>query len=326
MSRFLRRVIGAMLLGVLVYGAFVLYTGLHRIQESLARFEWSAFAIALTLASSNYFIRFAKWQYYLSKLGIRGIGWIDSLLIFLSGFVLTITPGKVGEVFKSAVLARTHDVPAERTAPIVVAERLTDAIGVIALIVVGSGAFAGGITWAVAGTFAVAFGVAFIVWERPGLAVVGWMERQSGALGRVGPKVRIALGSLRIVAGPAALVWPTLLSVLAWSCEGIALFVLLRGFGAPVPLGVAIFFYSTATLAGALIPVPGGLGVAETMIQEQLVELGHVPAGDATAAMILVRFATLWWAVLVGFGALTLLRLRFPLRLGTSAGVRLDAS
>lgn len=326
MNRFLRRILGAMLLGVLVYGAFVLYTGLHRIQESLARFHWSAFALALTLASSNYFIRFAKWQYYLSRLGVRGVAWLDSLLVFLSGFVLTITPGKVGEVFKSAVLARTHDVPAERTAPIVVAERLTDAIGVIALIVVGSGAFAGGLAWAIAGTGAVALGVAFIVWERPGLAVVGWLEGRHGALGRIGPKLRVALTSLRVVAGPAALIWPTLLSVAAWACEGVALFVLLRGFDAPVPPGVAIFFYSTATLAGALIPVPGGLGIAETMIQEQLVELGHVPAGDATAAMILVRFATLWWAVLVGFVALAALRVRFPERLGASAaGVRLDA-
>jgi uncharacterized membrane protein YbhN (UPF0104 family) len=325
MNRFLRRILGAMLLGVLVYGAFVLYTGLHKIQESLSRFHWASFALALGLASSNYFIRFAKWQYYLSRLGVRGVAWLDSLLVFLSGFVLTITPGKVGEVFKSAVLARTHDVPAERTAPIVVAERLTDAIGVIALIVVGSGAFAGGLTWAIAGMAAVAFGVAFIVWERPGLAVVGWLELQSGALGRIGPKLRVALASLRVVAGPAALIWPTLLSVAAWACEGVALFILLRGFDAQVSLGVAVFFYSTATLAGALIPVPGGLGVAETMIQEQLVELGHVPAGDATAAMILVRFATLWWAVLVGFMALGVLRLRFPERLGAGAGdVRLD--
>jgi uncharacterized protein (TIRG00374 family) len=122
------------------------------------------------------------------------------------------------------------------------------------------------------------------------------------------------------------LIWPTLLSIVAWGCEGVALWVLLRGFDAPVPLGVAVFFYSTATLAGALIPVPGGLGVAEAMIQEQLVRLGGVAPGDATAAMILVRFSTLWFAVLVGFLALAVLRLRFPERLGAAdAGVRLDA-
>jgi uncharacterized membrane protein YbhN (UPF0104 family) len=319
MNRLLRRIVGAMLLGVLVYGAFVLYTGFHQIGESLGRFTWGAFGLALLLATTNYLVRFAKWQYYLSRLEVRGVGVIDSFLIFLSGFVLTITPGKLGEVFKSAVLAKTHGVPAERTAPIVVAERLTDAIGVIALIVVGSGAFAGGLSWAIAGMLAVGAGILFIVWERPALALIGWCEQRGGFLGRVGPKLRVAFSSLRVVAGPAALIWPTLLSIIAWGCEGVALYVLLLGFGATVSLGVAVFFYSTATLAGALIPVPGGLGVAETMIREQLVRLGGVPQGDATAAMILVRFATLWWAVLVGFMALALLRLRHPEKLGSFA-------
>jgi uncharacterized membrane protein YbhN (UPF0104 family) len=323
-SPFVRRLLVAVLLGVAVYGFFVLYTGVRDIESSLERFSWSAFAVALALATLNYLLRFAKWQYYLRCLGIRGVGVLDSLLVFLSGFVLTITPGKVGEIFKSAVLSKTHDVPAERTAPIVVAERLTDAIGIIVLIVVGSGAFAGGLDWAIAGSLACAAGLVLIVWQRPADAIVAWLERRPGRLGRIAPKMRVSLRSLRVVAGPSALLWPTALSIVAWGAEGVALFVLLRGFSAPVPLGVAVFFYSTATLAGALIPVPGGLGVAEGMIQEQLVRLGGVGQGDATASMILVRFATLWWAVAVGFAALAILRVRFPERLG--AGVEIPKS
>lgn len=312
MNSFVRRLLVAVLLGIAVYGFFVLYTGVRDIESSLERFHWSAFALALALATSNYLLRFAKWQYYLRCLGIGGIGVVDSLLVFLSGFVLTITPGKVGEIFKSAVLSKTHGVPAERTAPIVVAERLTDAIGIIILIVIGSGAFAGGLGWAIAGSLACAVGLVFVVWERPLDAIITRLEKRPGRLGRVAPKLRVASRSLRVVAGPSVLLWPTVLSIVAWAAEGVALYVLLRGFSAPVPLGVAVFFYSTATLAGALIPVPGGLGIAEGMIQEQLVRLGGVGQGDATASMILVRFATLWWAVLVGFAALAVLRVRFP--------------
>jgi uncharacterized membrane protein YbhN (UPF0104 family) len=79
-----------------------------------------------------------------------------------------------------------------------------------------------------------------------------------------------------------------------------------------------VFFYETASLAGALIPVPGGLGVVETMLREQLVRLGGVPAGVATSSMILVRFATLWWAVAVGFAALGMLRRRYAVLRGTA--------
>ncbi|MFZ5894160.1 MAG: lysylphosphatidylglycerol synthase transmembrane domain-containing protein [Myxococcota bacterium] len=319
MNRFVQRLLVATLCGVLVYGAFALYTGLEKMQTSLHHYAWSSFGIALLLATGNYIVRFFKWQYYLGRLDIRGIGWLDSLLVFLSGFVLTITPGKVGEVFKSAVLFRTHGVAVERTAPIVVAERLTDAIGVIALIVLGSATFEGGRVWAIAGMLAVALGMLAIVWQRPVELVFGMLERRGERGKRLAPKLREAYRSLRVVAGPAALLIPTLLSVVAWAAEGLAMWMILRGFGEDVSLARAVFFYSTATLAGALVPLPGGLGVVEGMIREQLVHVNHVAEGTATATMILIRFATLWWAVVVGFVALGVLRLRFGAKLGSSA-------
>lgn len=316
MSSLVRRVLLVTLLGVVLYGLFVVYTGLHQIGSSLARFHGSAFALALGLACANYILRFGKWQYYLSRLGISGIPLLDSLLVFLTGFVLTITPGKVGEVFKSAVLAKTHGIPVERTAPIVVADRLTDAIGVVLLIALGSSSFRGGVPWAIAGTAAVTIGLVFILWQPPALWLCAKLEARGGRLAGVVPKLRAALGSLRVVAGPSALLVPTLLSVVAWGAEGVALYVLLVGFAQTVPLPLAVFFYATATLAGALVPVPGGLGLVEGMLREALLHLGGVEQGAATAAMILVRLATLWWAVIVGFLALFLLRLRFPSELG----------
>jgi glycosyltransferase 2 family protein len=301
-----------MLLGVALYGAFVVYAGYRDIQSSLSNFRWSAFALALALATFNYGLRFLKWQYYLSRLGVRGVSVSDSLLIFLSGFVLTITPGKVGEVFKSALLAETHGVPAARTAPIVVAERLTDVIAVIGLIVLGSAGFSGGLRWAVAGAVLVALGLLFIVWPAPMESLLGWLGQKPRLRERLVPKLKEAWLSLRIVAGPAALLVPTLLSIVGWGAEGVALYALLWGFGTPAPLALTVFFYATATLAGAIVPVPGGLGVAESMIQQQLVHLGRVPQAPATSAMILIRLATLWWAVVVGFVALGLLRRRYP--------------
>ncbi|MEZ4224088.1 MAG: lysylphosphatidylglycerol synthase transmembrane domain-containing protein [Polyangiaceae bacterium] len=312
MKKFLRRIIAAMLLGVVLYGAFVAYSGYQSIRESLGQFRWSAFALALCLASGNYGLRFLKWEYYLARLDIRGVRKVDSLLIFLSGFVLTVTPGKVGEVFKSAVLAETHGVPAARTAPIVVAERLTDVIGVITLIVIGSAGFSGGLSWALAGSTCVVVGLVLILWRRPADWAFAVMDRRGGRLARIASRGREAFDSLRIVASPTALLWPSVLSILGWGAEGFALLLILRGFDVGVEAALTVFFYATATLAGAIVPVPGGLGVAEAMIQEQLVRLGGVPQAPATSAMILIRFATLWWAVIVGFAALGMLRTRYP--------------
>ncbi|MDX2051601.1 MAG: lysylphosphatidylglycerol synthase transmembrane domain-containing protein [Polyangiaceae bacterium] len=312
MKNLVTRLLVAVLLGVLLYGAFVLYTGYSKIAQSLVHFHWSAFALALALATTNYLLRFLKWEYYLARLNIRGIPKIDSLLAFLSGFVLTITPGKIGEVFKSAVLSETHQVPAARTAPIVFAERLTDVIGVVLLILLGSVGFSGGLPWALAGLAAVGVGLVIVIWPKPLEWVLARIEKSQGKLVRFAPKLRDALVSLRLVAAPSALLWPALLSVVGWGLEGLALSTLLNGFGLEVPLARAVFFYATATLAGAIIPVPGGLGVTEAMLHEQMVHLGAVTTGAATASMMLIRFATLWWAVFVGFVALFFLKLKHP--------------
>jgi glycosyltransferase 2 family protein len=309
MNALLRRIVPVLLFGVLLYGAFVVYTGYHSIGASLGHFNWWAFVAALALACLNYAFRFIKWQFYLKVLGIRGVGVLDSLLIFLSGFVLTITPGKVGEVFKSAVLARTHGVPAERTAPIVIAERLTDLIAIVILIVLTSSSLADGLMWPALGAVAIGCGFVVIYWSGP----AEWLfRRQWPPFARLVPKLRHAYTQLRLLSSPSRLLMPVVVSVFAWAAEGLALHVLIAGFGHQTSIAGAMFFYSTATLAGALVPIPGGLGITETLMRQQLVLVGQVELGAATASMLLVRFATLWWAVLVGFAALAILRVRFP--------------
>ncbi len=311
-NRLVRRLVLAMLLGVAVYGGFAAYRGFAQIGARLAGFGWWAFAVACALAFANYLLRFLKWEFYLARLGIRGVPKLDSLLTFLSGFVLTITPGKVGEVFKSLVLSEAYGIDVARTAPIVVAERLTDVIGVVILILIGSTGFSGGLPWAAAGAALVAIALACTASDTVATRVLGAVERAPGRLGQAAPRLRHAWESLRTLTTAPALVVPTLLSIAAWSLEGLALWVVLRGFGASTPAPLACFFYATATLAGAIVPVPGGLGVTEGALEQQMTHLGGLDRDVSTSAMMLVRFATLWFAVLVGFVALGWLRRRHP--------------
>ena len=312
MQQNIRRVLWVMIFGVAVIGTFVVWRGLDKIGAALAAFHWWAFFAACALAFGNYVLRFLKWEFYLARLEIRGVPKMDSFLTFLSGFVLTVTPGKVGEVFKSLVLFETHGVPMAKTAPIVVAERITDLIGVIILIVLGSLGFSGGLFWAGAGAIVVSLLLIVIASRTLSLGIIGLVEKMPGKIGQIGPKLHQAYDSLATMVAPRNLLVPTVLSIGAWSLECLALWVILRGFGQGTGVALCFFFYATSTLAGALVPVPGGLGVTETALQGQMMEIGRVSAGTSTAAMILVRFATLWFAVLVGFLSLSLLKRRHP--------------
>ena len=227
-----RKIVFGVLIGVVVYGVIVVVSGTKKIEEELARFSYSALGIALSLALVNYGIRFLKWEYYLKVLGVRGIPKWESFLTFLSGFVLTITPGKVGEMFKSYVLEETRGVPMERTAPIVIAERLTDLIGIIVLIAVGSASFPGGVVWAILGALAV--GSLLLLVTVPSLtrALLRPLPGLPGVLGRIGsriaPKVDNALVQLRELTAPSRLVYPSLLSIAGWAIEGVGIWFILR--------------------------------------------------------------------------------------------------
>jgi len=312
MKRALRQLLVAMVLAVALYGGYAVWSGLGKLKDSLEHFAVSSFAAACALAFGNYCVRYLKWEFYLARLGIRGVSRTDSFLTFLSGFVLTVTPGKVGEVFKSVILFETHGVPIARTAPIVVAERVTDHIGIITLIVLGSLGFSGGLMWAGIGAGLVGALLGVIASPRLSHRMLGWVERMPGPVARLGPKLREAYESLATLLLVKNLILPTLLSVVAWSLECLSLWVILRGFGEVTSVSLAAFFYATSTLAGALVPVPGGLGVTESALRGQLESLGLVSPATSTAALMLVRFATLWFAVLVGFVALGLLRTRHP--------------
>ncbi len=314
----LRRILWVMLVGVCLYGALAIYRGVDKMRDALAGYAWWTLVAACALAFGNYVLRFFKWEFYLARLGIKNVTKSDSFLTFLSGFVLTVTPGKVGEVFKSLVLKETHNVPVAVTAPIVVAERVTDLIGIIVLIVIGSLGFSGGLFWAGVGSTLVFVLLVVVASRSLSLGIIHVIGRMPGPFARIAPKLRDAYESLATLVAPSNLLFPTLLSVIAWSLECASLWIIVRGFGANADLKLCAFFYATSTLAGALVPVPGGLGVTEKALEEQLVNLGHVSPGAATASMILVRFATLWFAVLVGFVALSRLKKRYPTLLQSS--------
>jgi glycosyltransferase 2 family protein len=308
----IRRILVAMLLGVCVYGGFAVYSGLGKIRAALETFHPSAFAFACSLAFGNYILRFFKWEFYLARLGVKGVNKGDSFFTFLSGFVLTVTPGKVGEVFKSLILFETHGVPMTTTAPIVVAERATDVIGIVALIVLGSLGFQGGLVWAGIGTALVLALLVVVANRKLSLSLIGLSARLPGRFGQMAPKLEKAYESLATMLKPSNLVLPSLLSAAAWMLECLSLWVILGGFGETTSVPLCTFFYATSTLVGAIVPVPGGLGVTEGSLMAQMTQIGHVSESNATAAMILVRFATLWFAVVVGFVALSIMKRRHP--------------
>ena len=310
MKKLGQRVLLAVAFGVICYVALTVYADAAKLKSKLAEFNYWLVLPALGLAGLNYLIRFVKWHYYLGRLEAR-VPPAESLLVFLAGFVLTVTPGKLGEVVKSYLLREVRGIPMARTAPIVVAERVTDLLALVLLTLVGVFTHRAGVFGILIAVAFVALFLLFIAWRRLALATLRLVARLP-VVRRVGHKVEEAYESMATLVQPTPLLVATVLSTIAWFCECVGFYLIIGGFpGAFASLHTATFIYASMTIAGALSFLPGGLGVTEAGMTGLLARLGRgIDGAVAVGATFVTRLCTLWFAVLVGFVALLWLRRR----------------
>ena len=103
-----RSIFGKLLFGV-VFGFIVLLIlsllgDVKAVQQTISQFDWKYFLFALLFTLFNYILRFFKWHYYVNSVNNCGLSMLESLRIFIAGFPLAVTPGKVGEVLKGVWL------------------------------------------------------------------------------------------------------------------------------------------------------------------------------------------------------------------------------
>jgi len=278
--------------------------------DRLDGFHWTAFAAALGLALGNYAIRFLRWQLYLRRREVE-VPSGSSALVFGAGLSLSITPAKLGELMKSYLLRELHGIPAVRTAPIVIAERVTDLIALLALAVFGVAGYGVASTLVIVAGGLIALGLVLLAWPRPTRWLIDLATRPR-SLRRLREPLHEMYNGLASLCRPSTLVAATALAIPAWACECVGFALIVNAFpGAHVDLGLAVVIYAATTIAGALSFLPGGLGVTEGAMTMLLVSgAAHLDRATALDATLLTRLATLWFAVGLGLGCLAIARRR----------------
>lgn len=279
------------------YIAFSMWGGWHQVGGAMARVGALHMAAILFMSLVNYGLRFVRWQAYLHALG-HPVPWRPSLPIYLAGFALTTTPGKAGEALRG-VLLQPWGVPYARSFAAFFSERLSDLLAIVLLALLGLAAYPDAGPVVAAGVLLVLAGAAVLSQGRAIDALERSLAARNDRLSRMGRPVLQVLAQARRCQRFGLLAAATLLSVSAWGAEAVAFHWLLGWMGAEMPLVFAVFVYAVAMLAGALSFLPGGLGGAEAVMVALLVWKG-MPAADAVAATVLMRLATLWFAVVIG--------------------------
>ncbi len=302
-SSLTRKLIPGLVFGFLVFVVLILVGDLRQVGAEVRNFPWEIFPLVLGLTLWNYFLRFIKWHYFLGKVGVRQFPLLESARLFVAGFPLAVTPGKVGETLKGVWLNQQTGLPTPRGVSVVLAERISDGLAMLVLSTVGVIAFRR--YWP---AFAIILGLLL------GAVIISQIRPLAQYILSWGPRLplikRFANSINDFYEGTFTLFrpWTTFVSVslgtVSWLAEGIGFYLILLGLGvAPgaSTLSIAIFVLSFSTVIGAVTALPGGLLATDASIIGMLVLLLDMDTNTAAAATLLIRFATLWFGVGLGF-------------------------
>jgi uncharacterized protein (TIRG00374 family) len=304
MKRYRNKIIIGLALGFGVLAATLLFSDVGKLAEQAVTFPWPLMVPVLGLRVLNWVLRFVKWHFYLHVVGVPNLRKDDSAAVFVSGFVLALSPGKVAEVLKAAMVKGLTGTPVAQTLPVVAAERLSDGIAVLLLLAVAIGALSADQYWPVV-VLALA-ALALLIGVLQYRALCQWL------LDRVAhvPLVRRIAGPLRdFYASSYEIVrWKNLfvavgLGSAANFLDGVGVYLILVGLGQPATpdtLFMALLVISLSVVVGSLSTLPGGLGAADLSIGVTMRAVVGLDVAAAGLATLLARFVQLWWGVLVG--------------------------
>jgi glycosyltransferase 2 family protein len=298
-----RKMLAPVVLAVVVYAALLLYGDARSVFGTMKHAHPAPLATGVALSLASLALRGVRWHLYLAAARIS-VPIVDAALAFCTGLAMTITPAKAGELLKSLLLKERYDVPVARSAPIIVAERLTD---LAALLLLGGVSLAGPrypVVTALASALCIGALYAFGRWRRFGSFVIA-LATKLPVLRRRREKLLDAHAALHELWGARSFAAALGIALVAWSLQGLSVLVFAEDLaGVGISVATALIAYAAPLLAGALAFLPGGLGLTEASMAQTLATLAPMSTSDAVAVTLLTRLATFWLAVLIGFLAL----------------------
>jgi glycosyltransferase 2 family protein len=291
MGRTVRRVvpvIAALATVLLVIGLYLSW----RMGRSVA---WSRtvlplLPLMLALGCGSYGARFVRWHLLVRRLAPQ-LSLRASLRIYMAGFAMGLTPGRVGEFLKFSLLRDATGVAEVESFSIFPVERATEAATFVGLAL--AGAIYGHLQLHHIGA-----GSILTMAVLPGLAALALVlrflyRRSTRGAARTTSSIDTALRGLLTVAGLRALIPALGCAVLARCFDATLFFTASHAVGITLSMAGAAMSWGLAGLVGGLSLLPAGVGAVEASLVATVVGLGGDGA-TALAAALLARIMTLW--------------------------------
>ena len=327
MRKYRNRILAGFAIGFVIYLGLLLFADAEGLTDDLVAqiriYPWLLIVPVILQKFVSWFFRFLEWHYYLGVIGARDkISRFDSGILFVSGFTMAVSPGKVAEMLKTVILKTKTGVPIATSAPVVIAERVVDGLAVIilsflSLLAAGDQINLGPYRPLIFLSTALLAAGLVAVQIRPlayfGLDVIARLP----LVGRLYDWLSGFYESSREIFKLKHIIPTTGFGMVASALDAVGFVIILYGFGIDVTwllLLQSMVIVGLASAIGALSGVPNGAGITEISVSAMLTiivaPLNPVLTAGVAAAAVIEGFLHKWLRVLVGLLVATIFRKR----------------
>ena len=293
----------SLLIGILgiiaIYAVILIAFDVNIISEKINDFDFQYLPIIIPLIPLTWGVLFLRWNLLLKNSDID-VPLKDNFMIFISGFALGVTPGKVGELIKSQLLKNKFNISRSKTAPLVIVERFYDFFAIAIISLFGILVFEYSIY--IFGILAIGISIFLIVTSSEKIFLkflnkiekIKFLKNFSNEL----PKsFNVIQKSTRGKIFPLSIT----LSIIFWFLDSIIAYLTLLSFGIDIiDYFVLMSIYTSSIILGVISFLPLGIGVVEGSLVGFL-SLNGIEFHLATAIVVFIRFFTRWIGVMAGF-------------------------
>jgi len=290
---------------VAIYSTFLFFSDFNKVYESLQNFQVTLIPIILLVVFSSWLVLFIRWMILLKKHQIQ-IPLKMNFLIFFAGFTLAISPAKSGELIKSVLLKNKCGIAATKTIPIVFLERFYDIIGTTAVAIIGItflGLELGIVLVLVPIVILVIF---YLFYSKRSFDFTLKILNHIKPLQKFLSNIEESHEIIRHSSDVKTICSCSGLTIVFRIIEGIGILLILQALGINfIEFFNLLSMYSASVILGSISMSPGGLGVTEGSFAG-LLTLYELELQTTLAIAVIVRFFTMWFAIVVGFISLKL--------------------
>lgn len=285
---------------IIFYILFIAYSDIHNFSVAIVEFRYELLGPILVVAIVEMLLKGFRQQTLLKKSKII-IPLKSSMLLYLSGLSMTITPAASGQLIKSYYLKKKYNYSVSKTIPIIIIERWHDLLAVVILIAI-SLIFVHSVILSV--MTIIIFGVLAIVFAGcRSSKVFNLLKRFSKKIpfmGRNLAKFEESHDGLRSLTGAKITFLAWLISIVSWILDAIVVKLIFVGFGVKLSMFHTIVAIYSSLVVGVVTLIPGGLGVTEITAVGLLIKAGLV-LSLASSITLFYRIMSVWFPTLVGF-------------------------